>query len=136
MLSVHSFSPAAPTPRGCTQLPLAYRLHCILKNGKVHERQPHCLRFLRSSRQVDCARKNRELSDLNVLAITSVCRLYLAHPDEPVHVIGYPGTGFEVSHHADGIALDNDLLAVSVEDGQRESEQHLGALKQETVPDS
>ena len=63
-----SFSPATPTPRGCTQLPLArYQLHCILKNGRGNERQLLCLRFLCSSRQVDCARKNRQLSDLDVL---------------------------------------------------------------------
>ena len=49
-----SFSPAMPTARGCTQLPLTrYRLYCILKNGRGNERQLHCLRFLRSSRQVD-----------------------------------------------------------------------------------
>ena len=49
-LSLHftraQFSPATPTPRGCTQRPLArYRLHCILKNGRVSERQRHCLQF-------------------------------------------------------------------------------------------
>ena len=59
-----SFSPATPTPRGCTQLPLArYRLYCILRDGRGNERQLHCLRFLRSSRQVDCARKNGQLYD-------------------------------------------------------------------------
>ena len=51
-----------------TQLPLVrYQVHCVLKNAKGNERQLHCLRFLRSSRQVECARKNRQLSDLYVL---------------------------------------------------------------------
>ena len=55
---MHSFSPATPTHRGCTQLPLAgYRLHCILKIPRGIERQLDCLRFLRSSRQVDCVRQ-------------------------------------------------------------------------------
>ena len=44
-----------------------YRMHCILMNRRDIERQLNCLRFLRSSRQVDCARKNRQLSDLYVL---------------------------------------------------------------------
>ena len=59
ILLVHSFSLATPTLRS------RYRLHCILKNG--NERQLYCLRFLSISRQVDCARKNRQLSDLYVL---------------------------------------------------------------------
>ena len=68
ILPVHSFSPPTPTPRGCTQSPLAsYQLHCILKNGRGNESQFHCLRFSRSSCQVDCARKNRQLSGLYVL---------------------------------------------------------------------
>ena len=62
------FSPATPTSRGCTHLPLAcYRLHCILKSGQGNELQLHCLRYQCSSRQVDCARKNQQLSDLYVL---------------------------------------------------------------------
>ena len=59
-----SFSPAMLTCRGCTQLLLArWRLHCncILQNGKGNGRQLHCLRFLLSSRQMNCAR------DLTVL---------------------------------------------------------------------
>ena len=57
-LSLHftraQFFTSHATPRGCTQLPLArYRLHFILKNRKGNERQLHCLRFLRSSRQMD-----------------------------------------------------------------------------------
>ena len=44
-----------------------YQLHYILQNGWRNERQLHCLRFLRSSRQVDCALKNGQLSDLYVL---------------------------------------------------------------------
>ena len=52
--------------RGCTQLPLDRdRLHCILREAQ--RETTHCLRFLRSSRQVDCARKIRQLSDLCVL---------------------------------------------------------------------
>ena len=67
ILSVQFFSSYAH-PTGCTQLPLArYRLHCILKNGMGNKRQFHCLRFLRSSRQMDCARKSRQLNDLYVL---------------------------------------------------------------------
>ena len=65
---MHSFSAATPTHRGCTQLPLArYRLHSILKNGRRYEKQFHCLQFSRSRRQVDSARKNRQLSDLYVI---------------------------------------------------------------------
>ena len=65
---MHRFSPATPTHIGCTQLLLAhYRLHCMLKSGRGNERQLHCLRLLRSSRQVDCARISRQLSDLNAL---------------------------------------------------------------------
>ena len=72
---MHSFSSATPTPRGCIQLPRAcYRLHCILKNeekggggGGCNERQLHCLQFLRSSRQVDCTRKNQQPNDLYVI---------------------------------------------------------------------
>ena len=74
---VHSFSPVTPTPRACTQLPLTrYRLHFILKNGRGNERQFHCLRFLCSSRQVDCERKNRQLSDLYVLT-KSLVQIYV-----------------------------------------------------------
>ena len=36
------------------------------KERKGNERQLHCLRFLRSNRQVDCAGKNQQLSDLYV----------------------------------------------------------------------
>ena len=58
-LPVYSFSPVMST-----QLPLTrYRLHCMLKNGWDNKRQLHCLRFLRSSRQVEFARKHRQLSD-------------------------------------------------------------------------
>ena len=65
---MYSFSPATSTPRGCTQLPLAHwRLHCLLQNGRGKRRQLHCLRFLRSSRQVDCAHKTLQLTDLSVL---------------------------------------------------------------------
>ena len=65
---MHSFSPATPTLRGCTQLPLArHQLRCIVQNGKGNDRQLLCLPFLRSSRQVDCASKNLQLSDLYVL---------------------------------------------------------------------
>ena len=68
ILPVYSFSPTTPTRRGCTQLPLArYRPRCILKNGKGNERHLHCLRFSRSSRQVDGERINRQLSDLYVV---------------------------------------------------------------------
>ena len=63
-----SFSPATPTPKECIQQPLAHwQLHCILQNGSGEGRQHQCLRFLRSSRQVDCAGKNWQLGDLTVL---------------------------------------------------------------------
>ena len=66
-----SFSPSMPTPRGRTQLPLArYRLHCILQNEKGIGRQLHCLRLLRSSRQMDRACKNLQLTDRTVLIKT------------------------------------------------------------------
>ena len=69
---MNCFSPATPTPRGCTQQPKArYRKHCMLKNGRGNERQLRCLQFIRPSRQADCARKNRQLDDLYVL-ITSL----------------------------------------------------------------
>ena len=42
--------------------PLSTALYTKEREG--NERQLNCLRFLRSSRQVDCARKNRQLSDL------------------------------------------------------------------------
>ena len=82
-----SFSPATPTHRGCIQLPLArYPLHCELKNGSDNERQLHCLRFLRPSRQVACALKNRQLSDLYVL----IKSLLL-----PSRSLPLPGSGFD-----------------------------------------
>ena len=65
---MRGFSPATPTSRGCTQLLLACcRLHYILQSGRGKGRQLNCLRCLRSSRQVDCARKNLQLRDLTVL---------------------------------------------------------------------
>ena len=64
---MHSFWSATPTPRGCTQLPLArYRLHSVLKNWRGNERQLYCLRLSRSSRQVDCARKSPLLTNLYI----------------------------------------------------------------------
>ena len=60
--------PASPTPTECTQLLLAcYRLHCTLRSGRGNERQLHLFRFLCSSRQADCARKNTQQKDLYVL---------------------------------------------------------------------
>ena len=61
---MHSSSPATTTSRGSTHLTLArYRLRCIQKNARGNERQLHCLRFLLSSRQVDCTLKNRQMGD-------------------------------------------------------------------------
>ena len=62
-----------------------YRLHCILKYGRGNERQLHCLRFLRPSRQVDCARKTRQLSDLYVLT-KSLVQQQLLSPEITTHV--------------------------------------------------
>ena len=60
---MHSFSPVTTT-----QLPQAwYRLHCILKKRRGNERKLHRLLCFCSGRQVDCARTNRQLSDLYVL---------------------------------------------------------------------
>ena len=52
-----NFSPATPTFRGCTQLPLANcRVRCTPHDGRGKGRQLHCLLFLLCIRQVDCAR--------------------------------------------------------------------------------
>ena len=87
---MYSLSSATPTHTGCTQLELArYRLHCLLKSGRGNKRQLHCLRFLRSSRQVNCARKNRQLSDLHVnikslVLVTESFASYFSHPFLPL----------------------------------------------------
>ena len=66
--TVHSFSPATPTSRGYTQLPLRrWWLHIILHNRRGSRRQHNCLRFVLPIVHVDCARKNRHLWDLTVL---------------------------------------------------------------------
>ena len=78
-----SFSPATPTLRGWTQLSLArWRLHCILQNGRVKGKQFHCLRFLRSSRQVDCGvwmqKSAADRSCRTIKSLVSWCNFALA----------------------------------------------------------
>ena len=68
VLELLSPSPATPTSRGYTQLPVACcRLHCILQNGRGNGRQLLCFRSLLLGRKVDCARKTRQLKDLTIL---------------------------------------------------------------------
>ena len=50
---------------GC-RWPARWGLFCILQNGRGKGRQLHRLRFLRSSRQVDCTCQNLQLRDLTV----------------------------------------------------------------------
>ena len=60
----------------------------------------------------------------------------LADLDESVGVIHESAAALEVPHDADGVLLGQQTGLVHLEDGQREAEQHLGALNQEAVPDA
>ena len=77
------FASHAHTQRVHSAALARYRLHCILMNRRGNERQLHCLRFLCPSRQVDCARKNRQQSDLYVL-VKSLVTLHLLLIPRPV----------------------------------------------------
>ena len=57
ILPVQFFASHAHSPR--VHSGAASPLSIALYNGRGKGRQFHCLRFLRSSRQVDCARNNR-----------------------------------------------------------------------------
>ena len=73
-LSLHFTRAVFRQPRPFPEGALSSQLHCILQTGTGIERQLHCLRILLSSRQVDCACKNRQLKNLTVL-IKSLLRL-------------------------------------------------------------